>query len=212
MNLDRQIQRVFGLEKSSVPSQGQLPAGSNSSLEFMGYPALRQVEVFLPVPALERWRTERSLGFPQECCVCLRPVQRFLPVRAPPGWLGFLHREPILAGVPHCEEHGRQDEARLLVQVNSWSEWVCQVSLIGMNEAFLFKTRELNQIGDMPPPWKAFPGYDPLASGWRQGNGEYWLVHAWSSFWQRLSLAERQQYTQRWEAPTEWRSWLMERD
>ncbi|RKH01076.1 hypothetical protein D7X32_21485 [Corallococcus carmarthensis] len=183
---------------------------SDTSLAFMGYPLLRQAEMFLTVPALERWRTEHSLAFPQECCVCLRPVQRFLTVHAPPGWLGFLRREQILEGVPHCEEHGRQDEAQLLVQVNVWSEWVCQFSLIGLNAEFLSKTRQLNQTGDMVPPWKAFPGYESTSSGWRQGNGEYWLVHVWSSFWRSLPPAERQQYTQRWEAPSEWRSWLME--
>ncbi|NNB90852.1 hypothetical protein HJC10_34675 [Corallococcus exiguus] len=211
MNLDRQIHRVFGLEKSSVPVRQQSLPVSDTSLAFMGYPMLRQAEVFLSVPALERWRTEQSLAFPQECCVCLRAVQRFLPVHAAPGWMGLLRRKQILAAVPHCEEHGRQDEARLLVQVNTWSEWVCQVALIGQNEAFLLKTRELNQTGDMAPPWKAFPGYEPMSSGWRQGNGEYWFAHVWSSFWQRLSPAERQQYNQRWAAPTDWHSRLMDR-
>ena len=210
MKLDRQIRRIFGLEKSSGPSLKHPVAEEETTLAYAGYPMLRQADLFLTLPVLERWRAERTLSFPPGCCVCSRAARQYLPAYAEPGWLGFLRREQVLTRIPHCEDHGRGGEARLLVLVNSWSELVCQLSLIGLNEVFLLETRDLNQAGDMPPPWRAFPGYEPASSGWRQGNGEYWFLHAWSPFWKRLPEEEREQYLRRWDAPTEWRAWMVD--
>lgn len=208
MNLDRQIHRVFGLEKSSGFRLKPPPAEEETTLAHVGYPLLRQVDWFLPVPKFERWRADHTISFPAACCVCSRKPEHDLSSYIYPRWLGTLRRKEILTRVPHCGNHGRGDEAQLLALVTSWSEWVCQVALIGLNEHFLSETRELNQRGDMPPPWRAFPGYEPDSSGWRQGNGEFWLLRAWSPFWAQLSELERQQYILRWDASSGWRSWL----
>lgn len=208
MKLDRQIQRVFGFGRTLEPSPSPPPAEQETTLAYAGYPLLRQTDLFLALPALERWRAGHTLSFPQECCVCSQPAQHSLPVHTSSGWLGFFRREKVLTHVPHCKDHGHGDEAQLLAAVNPWTELVCQISLIGLSELFLSKTRKLNQTGDMPPPWRAFPEYTPGSSGWRQGNGEHWLVHAWSPFWKHLSQLEQGQYLQRWEVPAEWQVWV----
>jgi hypothetical protein len=209
MKLDRQIQRIFGLEKSSLPSLSASSPDDGTTLAYAGYPTLRQIGLFLSVPALERWRKERTLVFPQDCCVCSQAAHRYLPACIDSGRLCFHRRERTIEEVPHCENHGHRYEAQLLAMVSLWSDLVCQVSLIGLNEAFLSKTSEFNQSGDIPPPWRAFPGQSPASSGWRQGNGEYWLLHSWSPFWKRMPRVEQQQYLQRWDVPAEWLSWMM---
>lgn len=166
-----------------------------------------QVDLFLDVPSLERWRQQRELAFPGTCCVCSRPATRELPAHGPPRWLGLLRGERLLERVPHCEAHGPWDEASLQVDVFRWTEQVVQFLLSGPNEAFLSETARLNQEGPVAPPWRAFPHYSSYTSAWRQGYGEYWLLHAWLPFWERLSEAERERYLEEWDIPEEWRDW-----
>jgi hypothetical protein len=207
MRLERQIRRVFGLKGAPRPSPEHLTPETEGSLAYLGYPTLQQVDFFLALPSLERWRLQRLLAFPEQCCVCQRGVDRYLPAYEYTGLFGMRGKAPVLERIPHCEQHGSQDEARLIVTVDSWSEAVRHVTLIGLNRAFLLETATLNQAGAVPPPWRAFPTYSPVTMGWRQGNGEYWMMRVWQPFWSGLSPTERSQYLDRWEAPTEWREW-----
>jgi len=204
MRLARHIRRVFGLKKTLRLSPENLLPENEGTLAYLGYPSLHQVEFFLGLQPLERWRAERTLSFPPGCCVCLKESTRFLPACASRGWLGLRGRERLLEGVPHCERHGSGDEAQLLATVDCWSAMVCRISLIGLNGEFLAEVANLNAAGDVPPPWRAFPEYSPFSSGWRQGNGEYWMGQVWHPFWTGLSQAERADYLERWAAPAEW--------
>lgn len=208
MKLERQIRRVFGLKKAPRSNPEHLPPENERSLAFLGYPTLRQADFFLGLQSLERWQNERSLAFPPGCCVCLQEANRYLPACIDKGWLGLRGKERILERTPHCERHGDGDEARLIATVDFWGEAICHVSLIGLNETFLSETAELNQTGEVPPPWRAFPEYSPVSGGWRQGNGEYWMARVWSPFWNGLPEAERTLYLERWAVPSEWRAWL----
>lgn len=208
MNLEHQIRRVFGLKKAARSSPEHLPSENEGSLAYLGYPTLRQTDFFLGLQSLERWQTERSLSFPPGCCVCLQEANRYLPACSDRGWLGLRGKEHILERVPHCERHGDGDEARLIATVDSWGEAIRHVSLIGLNGTFLSETARLNQTGEVPPPWQAFPEYSPVSAGWRQGNGEYWMMRVWSPFWNSLPEAERALYLERWAAPAEWREWM----
>ncbi|WP_218920857.1 hypothetical protein [Melittangium boletus] len=194
------------MKKAAHPVDVSLNA--SDSLAYLGYPTLRQVDFFLDLSGLEKWRTRHLLSFPSVCCVCSVPATRFLSSRGDIGLFGFFRKDTSVERIPHCDEHGSGTEARLLVLSKSWSEFVLHVSLIGLNEVFLAETKRLNQIGEVPPPWRAFPGYSPVTSGWRQGNGEYWMRHAWDPFWQRLSAEDRADYLQRWDVPLEWKSLL----
>lgn len=208
MKQERQIRRVFGLKKAPRSSPEDLPPESEGSLAWLGYPTLRQVDFFPSLPSLKRWRTEKSLAFPPHCCVCLREANRYLPARIDKGWLGLRGKERILETIPHCERHGSGDEARLFATLDAWSEDVCHVSLIGLNGTFLSETAKLNQVGEVPPPWRAFPEYTPASGGWRQGNGEYWMARVWHPFWSGLTEVERTHYLDRWAASAEWREWM----
>ncbi len=203
MSLENSIRRVFRMRKeprSTVSSE------TSNSLAYLGYPRLSASDFFLGSSGVETWREHHSLLFPPKCCVCLNSAVKSLPSRGDVGWLGLFRKGPAVGGIPHCDEHGRGAEANLLVLLRPWSEWVIHVSLIGLNEVFLANAKTLNQQGDMPPPWRAFPAYNPETSGWRQGNGEHWLLYAWSPFWKGLSLEEREHYLQRWDAPLDWKS------
>lgn len=208
MKLERQIRRVFGLKKATRSSPEHLPPENEGSLAFLGYPTLRQADFFLSLPSLERWRTERSLAFPPGCCVCRQEANHYLPACIDKGWLGLRGKERILERIPHCERHGDGGEARLIATIDFWGEAICHVSLIGLNGTFLSETAQLNQTGEVPPPWRAFPEYSPVSGGWRQGNGEYWMARVWSPFWNGLPEAERALYLEHWAAPDEWRVWL----
>lgn len=208
MGLQRHIRRVFNLKRTRSPSPEHLRPESEGTLAYLGYPALRQVDFFLGLPALERWRAERTLTFPPGCCVCLEEASQYRPAYAKPAWLGLRGKERILERVPHCEPHGSEEEARLIAVVDCWGAVVCRVSLIGLNGAFLAETAKHNQVGEVPPPWQAFPEYGPASSGWRQGNGEYWMGQVWRPFWTSLPETGRAQYLNRWSAPADWRAWI----
>jgi len=207
MRLERRIRRVFGLKPGPRPAPAHQSPGGDGSLAHLGYPTLQQVDFFLDVPSLERWRAHRNLAFPSQCCICLQGAERYLPAYGYTGVFGMRGKAPLLEHIPHCDRHGRQDEAQLIVMLDSWSEAVCRVVLIGLSSAFLLETAKLNQVGDVPPPWRAFAGYEPHSSGWRQGNGEYWMGHVWRPFWAGLTTTERAHYLDRWAAPIEWRAW-----
>lgn len=209
MKLERQIRRVFGLKKTPPAGPEHPLAERAGSLAWLGYPTLRQVTFFLSLPSVERWKSERSLALPAGCCVCLQEATRYLPAFIDKGWLGLLGKERILERVPHCERHGHGDEAQFIVTIDTWSEAIRHVSLIGLNEAFLSETAKLNQAGEVLPPWRAFPDYSTVSGGWRQGNGEYWMMRAWHPFWSGLPEPERARYLERWAAPEEWREWLL---
>ena len=183
MGLKKSIQRVFGTQKAFRSIV--LPLTSND-LAYLGCPALRASDFFLGLHGMEMWRGSRSMLFPPKCCVCLDSFVKYLPSRGESGWLGLFRKGPVVERIPHCDTHGGGREAKLLVLLKPWNEWVLHASLIGLDERFLVEAKTLNQQGDMPPPWRAFPGYSPETSGWRQGNGEYWMLHAWRPFWQGL--------------------------
>lgn len=208
MRLERQIRRVFGLKAAHRPSPQHLPPEGEGTLAHLGHPTLQQVDFFLSLPALERWRVQKALAFPSGCCVCLEEARHYLPAYAYTGLLGMRSKEPLLAHIPHCERHGSQEEARLIAIVDPWNKVVCHLTLIGLNRAFLLETAKFSQAGEVPPPWRAFPEYAPSSSGWRQGNGEYWMGRVWSPFWNGLTGIEQSHYLDRWAPPIAWKAWM----
>ncbi len=58
-----------------------------------------------------------------------------------------------------------------------------------------------------PPPWTTFPEIDPdeLPAYLKQGLTEWWFDEAWRPFWNPLSMAQREQYLDYWQAPEKWR-------
>ena len=64
----------------------------------------------------------------------------------------------------------------------------------------------------LDPPWIAFPqsgDMGPIWGGFRQGNGEEWLVHTWLPYWRRLSPEERARYLEAHPPPSEdWRLYV----
>lgn len=62
---------------------------------------------------------------------------------------------------------------------------------------------------EIMPPWVAFPNTEGWWGGWRQGNGEGWLLNIWLPFWQRLSATARIEYADRWNASDDWRDYIL---
>jgi hypothetical protein len=209
MKLESQIRRVFGLRRASRPALNKSPPGDKESLALHGYPALRQIDFFLTIQGLARWRTTQSLLFPPKCCVCKEEAQCFLPIKHHKGFLDWKAPKAIVQDIPHCAQHGSGKEAKLIAIIDVWSLSVYRIALIGLNEAFLTETAELNQGGVVVPPWQAFPEYTPFSVGWRQGQAEYWMGRVWQPFWNRLSGEEQTRYLETWQAPTDWRAWLL---
>jgi hypothetical protein len=198
--LRRQIRKVFGFQEDLE---------SAVVAEVPGYPALARRSFFLSAPALDQWEREGTIRFPDECCVCSEPAVNDLPTKEASGFLGRWKRTSTALRVPHCSEHGREKEARLLVQVTPWGAGAHQVTLTGLNPRFLEETAALNSEGDVVPPWKAFPEYGPESGGWRQSSGEIWMNEVWSPFWSALPKEVREEYLARWQASAEWRDRLV---
>jgi hypothetical protein len=194
--LRRQIRKVFGFQEDLERA---------AAAEVPGYPALARRSFFLSALALDHWEREETIRFPDECCVCGAPAANHLPSREPSGFLGRWKRTSTNLRVPHCSEHGREKEARLLIQTTPWGPGALLVTLLGLNPRFIEKTASLNSEGDPVPPWRAFPGYGPESGGWRQGNGEVWMNEVWSPFWSALPKREREEFLARWQASSEWR-------
>ncbi len=62
---------------------------------------------------------------------------------------------------------------------------------------------------EIKPPWIAYPGYPPGDFFWRDAGDAYY-GYAWDPFWQQLNDQEKTEYLDRWDAPEEWRWWLLE--
>ncbi|MEM8531742.1 MAG: hypothetical protein AAGF95_12920 [Chloroflexota bacterium] len=74
---------------------------------------------------------------------------------------------------------------------------------------FAFQRWLLETGAEIPPPWVAYPNQAPWSGGWRQGNGEAWLHEVWLPFWRTLGPKERHTYVEKWNAPSEWREYLI---
>lgn len=81
---------------------------------------------------------------------------------------------------------------------NRWLAWVTA------------QLRALEAGEEIEPPWMTWPNQDPWWSGWRQGNAEGWLKLVWLPFWSKLKRDEKEGYVERWNAPAEWRSYVLE--
>src|SRR5579871_6192954 len=69
---------------------------------------------------------------------------------------------------------------------------------------------ELDDNGDLAPPWERFPTYERYTIGWRMGTGEGWL-DMWRVFLDDLdpALEVRLAYLKRHPpAPVTWASWV----
>jgi hypothetical protein len=214
---DRELKRVFG-PKTSRPLKtrnlAKLEAAiarreGDKSLWRIGYPSLYSIEFILTVPVWRKWKTEKEVWFPNKCCVCLAQPAIYLPVyRGVRSYGLWLKKEIVLKRAPHCEQHGQGEEAQLVVIFDEITRNAISISVIGCNQSFLDEVTELNKVGDVFPPWEAFPGSDSI-TGWRQGVGEYWMIQAWWPFWRQLSSTERAAYLDRWNASEEWRDYLI---
>lgn len=204
MDYARQIKRIFGLKTASGFRLGRVLPDEANSLAHIGYPSLTQVSWFLTDHGLQKWQTEKTIYFPKQCCACSAPSQRFLAVYGY-NWLGWRNQTSIIENIPHCYHHSEDNQAKLLVTVNTQNEATTMITLIGINKEFLIETLSLNQIDDVFPPWLAFPEYDSFSGGWRQGDGEYWMLNVWLPYWEPLSETEKKHYLQKWKAPDDWK-------
>jgi hypothetical protein len=210
-----QIERVFGLPKRDWRKilrrnleSGARVDGQDPSLALFGYGELQRVSFFLTADGLRLWKDSGSVLLPEACCVC---------ERAPVTWLasepgtGAFHDDPPrpvhLASVPHCAEHGAGGRARLLFDAGSLSDDAVWVAMTGTNAGFLRKAQELNQRGDVPPPWIAFPRQDSYSGFWKQ-SGEPWMASVFRPFWEALDSRAKSEYLERWSAPDDWRELL----
>jgi hypothetical protein len=209
-----QIERVFGLPRRdwrkilrrNLEGDAQVE-GEGLSLALFGYGELQRVSFFLTADGLRLWKDSGSILLPEACCVCERAPVVWLA--SEPG-MGPFHDGPRpvrLTSVPHCPEHGSGETARLLFDAGSLSADAVWVAMIGTNASFLRKAQELNQRGDIPPPWTAFPGQDSYSGFWKQ-SGEPWMATVFRPFWEALDSREKAEYLERWSAPDDWREWL----
>jgi hypothetical protein len=204
MNYARQIKRTLGLKKVPGFGIGRILPTEDNSLTHLGYPTLTQVSLFLTDIGLKKWQTEKTIYFPNQCCACSEPSQQFLAAYDY-NFLGFRNQTSTMEGIPHCHGHSEDNQAKLLVTVSAWNEATTMIAMVGMNKEFLIATLKLNQVGEVFPPWQAFPGYDSFSGGWRQGNGEYWMLNVWLPYWKQLSEAEKNNYINKWNAPADWK-------
>ncbi|HTS25874.1 MAG TPA: hypothetical protein VMH81_08360 [Bryobacteraceae bacterium] len=213
MELDTaRIQRIFGIPPRDWRriltrnlQSGRQPAGQ--SLDIFGYAELHRFAFYLTVDGLSRWMRESKIRFPAACCVCAREPSVWLASEPVQGSFPEGPREIQVAGIPHCPEHGSSGHARLLVEGGGMSDRVVWLSLTGTDPRFLTETRDLNQDGEVPPPWVAFPGQDSTSGFWKQ-SGEPWMATVFRPFWRALDSAGKTRYLQKWSAPQEWREWL----
>jgi len=204
----RRIKRVFELENERPPrieEISEMALRDDRSLAFLGYPSLTCVEIFLTAPGSRMWREGQTIRLPEKCCFCGRQSEVYLDVEESDGILRGWRKRTVLKNAPHCRGHAGQGQAKLVVIVDAWTRNLTRITLIGLNPDFLLAAAQLNQQGDVFPPWEAFPGYGPYTMGWREGNGEYWLRKVWGPFWDNLSQSGKEEYLNRWNAPDEWR-------
>lgn len=66
---------------------------------------------------------------------------------------------------------------------------------------------DINNPGQMQPPWVAFPEMDSnnYLQWIKQGATEAWFDQIWKPYWITLSPLERNDYYDFWRAPNEWR-------
>jgi len=67
-----------------------------------------------------------------------------------------------------------------------------------------------------PPPWVVWLELGPASAVARQGDAEYWYDFVWDKFWNKLSLAEQEQYVVQWREKTkpniseaDWNDWVL---
>lgn len=198
-SLEKQVRNSFGLNPEPNPDLSELPPNFN-------YPPLRYLPTLIDFPdlwgieihshaAIQEWTKSRTLKFPHKCCVCLGKAEESLS-GFEPRFFGLLSQKLAIRDVPHCREHA--DGPAKLAVANGW----LAIQVIGLNEKFLLETFKLNALGDIQPPWLAFPGHVGVF-GWNQGVGEEWFP-VWQKFWLELNQDEREAYVARWEAPPDW--------
>lgn len=56
--------------------------------------------------------------------------------------------------------------------------------------------------GELLPLWLAFPAYDSVTSGWRQGSGELYK-YKWHDWWRTLPDLKKEQYKLKFPEPTD---------
>ncbi|MDY6993187.1 MAG: hypothetical protein SVR94_11365 [Pseudomonadota bacterium] len=206
---EQEIQQVFGLKKIASVTEHQCLPQHQHLLKYSGYPTLSGIWWFLTLNGLKQWQTQKNIYFPNKCCVCLTQAQYFLGCYEHTGFWRLGRRNLIVDAVPHCAVHGQQRHSQLIAHHYTLRvETVIMITLIGLNAEFLIETFDLNQTGDVIPPWQAFPEY-PLGSvHWRQGAGEFWWDNVWQSFWKQQGESARHTYLNRHCAPQTWRVYL----
>lgn len=213
MELDAdRIQRVFGIPRRDwkrILRQNLETATQveTTSLSLFGYPELHQVSFYLTAIGLRLWKNEGSILLPDLCCVCQRASRIWLPTDKSDGEFYNGRHSVSLARVPHCEIHGSRESAELLFDAGSFSPNAVWAAVMGVNASFLHDVLALNQSGDVPPPWEAFPNQNSYSGFWKQ-SGEPWMATVFRPFWKKLETSEKCAYLERWSAPADWREWL----
>jgi hypothetical protein len=71
---------------------------------------------------------------------------------------------------------------------------------------FVFEYAPTDSRKFMLPPWAAYPQYDSVTTGWRQGGGELYM-NRWYTFYRSLATDEQTTYKTCYAPPDDGRLW-----
>lgn len=194
-----------------------LPTGV-SNLAGIGFPDLFGT-VIAATTSNHSEMAKRRLALPAICCVCGEAADRtFDAYRKFRLGLWTFKRGPVLLQqVPHChracDNQGIREMAAATVIVAEYLPGTGP-SVLGIaapSSEFLGQVYELNQRGDLLPPWILFPGVPSYSGFWRQGFGGDWWPDVFLPFWKCMPANQRKEYLGRFNAPEDWSEYLLRR-
>lgn len=206
--LNTLIWRTFGIRRGKfrIPNT----RGCETDVFETGeYPSLFFLKLYFTERVKELWKNEHRIFFPNKCCVCCRKMDFTISCYQPLILFNGQRTGSVLNGVPHCGTHGRDGKSHIVACVEWKKEFLTSIIISGQNAEFLKETRAMNHVGDVFPPWKAFPHRAELVYGWNQGTEEIWWYGVWDEFWRSMAEHPRLEYLEKWQAPKLWRDYLM---
>ena len=72
------------------------------------------------------------------------------------------------------------------------------------------RDKDIEEFGDVPPPWVKYPTYHPYSMGWRMGSGETHLMvlNEWFDA-QKFTFEERLVYVKKYPCSPMWYGWIV---
>ena len=144
---------------------------------------------------------------PKRCVKCHRSSANQETFVAHSFWPLPLNWIKWYTQMPYCREHSAAGYPGAVLRCGALNTDRCMIYCLAISELFVTELTERARVGEMSPPWVAFPGSVPHFR-WGQGIQQGWWTNGWEMFWKSLSVNEQAAYMQRWHAPTEWRSYL----